>query len=151
MTLIKWTCKSFDELSLREWYSISMLRQQVFIVEQYCPYLDADGKDLQAHHLIGKNQDGELLAYARLLPVGVSYENRTAMGRIVSSEKARGIGIGKKLLEESIKWTRKLYGKTPIKIGAQCYLEKFYHKFGFQTVSDVYLEDGIPHIDMELT
>lgn len=148
--MIKWTCKSFDELNLREWYNISMLRQQVFIVEQYCPYLDADGKDLKAHHLIGENQNGELLAYARLLPINISYENKASIGRIVASDKARGTGIGKELLEKSIEWMQKLYGTTPIKIGAQGYLEKFYHKFGFQTVSDVYLEDGIPHIDMEL-
>ena len=147
--MINWTCKSFDELCLREWYNISILRQQVFIVEQYCPYLDTDGKDLKAHHLIGRNEKGELLAYARLLPIGVSYEDKTSIGRIASSDKARGMGIGKELLVHSIKWIEKLYGKTAIKIGAQCYLEKFYNKFDFQKVSDIYLEDGIPHIDME--
>lgn len=147
--MINWTCKSFDELSLKEWYNVSMLRQQVFIVEQYCPYLDADGKDLKAHHLIGSNEKGELLAYARLLPVGVSHKERTSLGRIVSAEKARGTGIGRELVTQCIQWAEKLYGKTTIQIGAQCYLEKFYNKFKFQKISDVYLEDGIPHIDME--
>jgi ElaA protein len=126
-----------------------MLRQQVFVVEQYCPYLDTDGKDLKANHLIGRNSAGELLAYARLLPVGVSHDDKTSIGRIVCSAKARGTGAGKELLTQSIKWMEQLYGKTTIKIGAQCYLEKFYNKFGFQKVSDIYLEDGISHIDME--
>ena len=147
--MINWTCKSFDELSLKEWYNLSMFRQQVFVVEQYCAYLDSDGKDLKAHHLIGRNEEGELLAYARLLPVGVSYKDKTSIGRIASSEKARGTGAGSKLLVQAVKWAEKLYGKTTIKIGAQCYLEKFYNKFGFQRVSDIYLEDGISHIDME--
>ena len=146
---MNWSCKSFDELSLKEWYNISMLRQQVFIVEQYCPYLDADGKDPKAYHLAGRNEKGELLAYARLLPIGTSHVDKTSIGRIVSSDKARGTGIGRQLLTESIKWMEKLYGTTTIKIGAQCYLEKFYNKFGFQKVGDIYLEDGIPHMDME--
>ena len=147
--MINWTCKSFDELNLREWYSISTFRQEVFIVEQYCAYLDSDGKDLDAHHLVGRNAEGEILAYARLLPVGVSYPDRTSMGRITSSKKARGTGLGSQLILEAIKQIEQLYGKITILIGAQCYLERFYGKFGFNRISDIYLEDGIPHIDME--
>jgi len=147
--MINFTCKAFEELSLDELYALMVLRQEVFVVEQDCVYLDADGKDVKAHHLIGKDEKGELLAYARLLPIDVSYKERTSIGRIVSAEKARGTGIGKELLTQSIQWMETLYGKTSIKIGAQCYLEKFYNKFGFQKVSNVYLEDGIPHIDME--
>ena len=111
--MINWTCKSFDELSLKEWYNLSMFRQQVFVVEQYCAYLDSDGQDLEAHHLIGRNEEGELLAYARLLPVGVSYKDKTSIGRIASSEKARGTGAGSKLLVQAVKWAEKALAIAP--------------------------------------
>lgn len=146
--MINWTCIPFDDFSAREWYEINTFREQVFIVEQYCPYLDADGKDLKAHHLIGRNEAGDLLAYARLLPKGVSHTQYTSIGRILTTPKARGTGAGRQLIEQSIIWIEKLYGNIDIKIGAQCYLKGFYSKFGFEVISEDYLEDAIPHVDM---
>ena len=141
-------CLSFHQLSLRELHDLMALRQEVFVVEQNCPYLDADGKDLPAHHLLGYNDNGQLLAYSRLLPKGVSYEKHPSFGRVVTAASIRGAGQGRKLMEKTLEWMGRLFGKDAIKISAQCYLIPFYESLGFQTVGKEYLEDDIPHIGM---
>ena len=146
--MIKWQCKSFDELSKDELYRLLALRQEVFVVEQYCPYLDVDGKDIDAHHLLVCDKDNNLLAYSRLLPKGASYNNATSIGRIMISPKFRNKGLGRPLMEHSIKHSQRLFGNIPIRIGAQCYLIGFYEKCGFKIASEMLLEDNIPHIEM---
>ncbi len=141
-------CKSFSELTIDELYDIMALRQEVFIVEQACPYLDADGKDQQAFHLMGFDKDEKLISYARIAPKGVPYENYISISRIVSSPSVRGKGVGKKLIIESLNTIEKLFNSQAIKISAQCYLIKFYNSFGFETIGEEYLEDNIPHIAM---
>lgn len=147
---INFTCLSFQELSLSQLYDIMVLRQEVFVVEQDCPYLDADGKDQQSLHLMGYSNDGLLLAYARLLPKGLSYENYHAIGRVVTSPVARGQGHGRPLLEKAIFETKQSFGKGNIKLSAQAHLDKYYGSLGFEAVGEGYLEDGIPHIGMVL-
>ena len=127
-----------------------MLREQVFIVEQYCPYLDADGKDPKALHLTGRNDNGDLLAYARIFPKGISFPNHASIGRIITTPKARGIGAGRQLVEQAILQIKLHFNTNTIKIGAQCYLIGFYNKCGFQVASDIYLEDAIPHVNMTI-
>ena len=127
------------------------LRQEVFVVEQNCPYLDADGKDLHSWHLMGRDVQGKLICYTRLLPEGLSYDGYVSIGRVVSSPAARGTGAGKILIRRSIDMCRHLFGNQPIKIGAQTYLLKFYARFGFQSTGEEYLEDGIPHTKMTLS
>lgn len=122
------------------------LRQEVFIVEQNCPYLDADGKDLKSHHLMGY-LGKELVAYSRLVFPGVSYKE-ISIGRVVSSGKYRQKGYGQELMRESIRQIEQLYGKVDIRIGAQQYLQRFYESFGFVWEGEPYMEDGIPHIIM---
>ena len=146
--MTKFICKKFDELSLHELYEIMVLRQEVFVVEQDCPYLDADGKDPMAWHLMGFQENGKLIAYTRLLPKGISYEKYPSIGRVVTSQSARGSGLGRELMEQSIGWMEELFPGEGIKIGAQCYLEKFYKSLGFEIVGEQYLEDGIPHYPM---
>ena len=139
-------CLPFKELTLNELYQIMVLRQEVFVVEQNCVFLDADGKDFDSHHLMMYNSAQQLLAYTRLLPEGLSYENYTSIGRVVNHPSTRGSGIGKDLMQHSIDWVEKLFGtKYSIKIGAQSYLLPFYEKFGFVSQGEEYLEDGIPH------
>jgi len=145
------SCLAFDELSNRTLYEILALRQTVFVVEQNCPYLDCDGLDLQSWHLMGRNETGTLVCYTRLLPEGVPYDGYTSIGRVVSAPSVRGTGIGKVLMEESIRQTLQLFGPKPIKIGAQTYLLKFYESFGFQSTGEAYMEDGIPHTKMVLS
>lgn len=144
---MNWSIKYFKELSAAELYEIMQLRAEVFIVEQNCPYQDADGKDPKSYHLCGHNADGKLMAYARILPKDVSYAE-ASIGRVVSSPKVRGTGAGRELMEQSLLEIEKLFGKVAVRIGAQMYLQKFYEDFGFVREGDEYDEDGIPHIIM---
>ena len=144
--MISWLLKKFDELTALELYSILQLRNEVFVVEQNCVFQDADNKDQPSWHLMGWN-DKKLIAYARIIPGGITCD-LPSIGRVVTSPAVRGNGIGKILMAESIKVTEKLFGKVSIKLGAQLYLKKFYESFGFLQSGDVYLEDGIQHIEM---
>ncbi|MCB0641197.1 MAG: GNAT family N-acetyltransferase [Phaeodactylibacter sp.] len=140
-------CKAFEELHLRELYDIMILRQRVFVVEQNCPYLDADGLDADSYHLMGI-QNGALVAYARLLPKGLSYPDYASIGRVITAPEARRTGMGKLLMDEALQAAHRLFGVGPLKISAQCYLIRFYEVFGFETIGAQYLEDDIPHIAM---
>ena len=148
--MLHFSCLPFDQLTPRELYDIMALRQEVFIVEQNCPYLDADGKDPHCWHLTGRNDGGKLVCYTRLLPKGLAYDDYISIGRVVSSPSARGTGAGKILMQRSIELCIHLFGNQPIKIGAQSYLLKFYEGFGFRSTGEEYLEDGIPHTKMIL-
>jgi ElaA protein len=145
---IHWQCKHFDELSSHELYAIIKLRNEVFVVEQNCVFQDADGKDQYCYHLSGMVDD-EIAAYARLVPSGISYPN-IAIGRVITSPNYRRVGFGKALMAQAIDECYRLFGKQPIKIGAQLYLKDFYQSFGFEQTSEMYLEDDIPHIEMLL-
>lgn len=144
---ISWKIKPFEELMAKELYEIFQLRLAVFTVEQNAPYQDADGKDLKALHLMGYGDNAELIAYARILPAGIAYKE-VSIGRVVTSEKARGKGVGKELFKKALQAAVQQYGNIPIRISAQRYLIKFYSDFGFKTVGEEYLEDSIPHIEM---
>jgi ElaA protein len=144
--MVEWICKHFKELTPYQLYDCLRLRCEVFAVEQNCVYLDEDNKDQQCYHLMGY-QNESLLAYTRLVPPFVIY-NECSIGRVVTAAKARRAGIGKLLMQESIRSVYELFDLQPIKIGAQFYLKRFYESFGFQQVSDIYLEDGIEHIYM---
>lgn len=143
---INWICKPFSELSLTELYLILQLRNEVFIVEQNCPYQDCDGVDLQSYHFMGWQQN-KLIAYTRLIPEGISYKE-ISIGRVVTSPLVRGNKLGKELMVKSIEKLYELFENQPIKIGAQFYLKNFYENLGFAQCSDIYLEDGIEHIKM---
>ncbi|MBT8233054.1 MAG: GNAT family N-acetyltransferase [Saprospiraceae bacterium] len=142
-------CLPFDQLSTHDLYNILRLRQEIFIVEQNCPYLDADGKDVDAFHILIKNEE-DLIAYTRLLPKGISYEDYASIGRVVNKKGNRGHGLGKKLMEYSIEKTKEHYPNSDIKISAQTYLNDFYGNLGFVKIGDSYLEDDIPHQAMIL-
>jgi ElaA protein len=140
-------CLPFEALSLTDLYEVMALRQAVFVLEQNCPYLDADGKDLKSHHLLCSDNN-ELVAYARLLPEGVSYDGYVSIGRVLSARGVRGSGIGRLLVQEAIRQSGRLFGPVPIKISAQSYLLTFYASFGFEPIGEEYMEDDIPHTAM---
>ena len=144
--MIKFACKKFNDLTPHELYAILQLRNEVFVVEQNCVFQDSDNKDQPSYHLMAW-ENGMLAGYTRLIPAGIAYD-LASIGRVITSPKMRGAGIGKNLMQQSIEWMEKLFGKASIKLGAQLYLKKFYEGFGFQKSSDVYLEDGIDHIEM---
>lgn len=145
--MLHWSLKKFDALTPHELYAILHLRSQVFVVEQNCVFLEMDYKDQHCHHLMGWQQE-ELVAYTRLVPPGVSYEGYPSIGRVATAASVRGMGAGKLLMEKSIQELESLYGRMPIRIGAQLYLHRFYASFGFVQSSEVYDEDGIDHIEM---
>jgi len=146
---MNWICKKFDELTPHELYAILQLRNEVFVVEQNCVFQDADNKDQECFHLMGW-EEKKLIAYTRIAPAGICYEE-TSIGRVVTSPSARRKGLGKELMTQSITNLQSLFGKgSAIKIGAQLYLKKFYESLGFVQTSDIYIEDGIEHIEMLL-
>ena len=146
---MRWVLKKFQELTPDELYALLRLRAEVFVVEQTCAFQDLDNKDQPSYHLLGFLQD-ELVAYTRLVPPGISY-TAASIGRVVTSPAHRKKGFGKLLMQESIKVCDQLFGKNTIMIGAQCYLIEFYSSLGFVPSGEVYLEDGIEHIEMTLT
>lgn len=148
---MNWQTLPYDRLSRDQLYAIFHARQEVFIVEQTCWYLDADYKDQQGYHVMVLSDNGELMAYTRLLPMGVSYEHFVSIGRVLTRPAFRELGLGRAVMEWSLRQCRLLYGFKPIKISAQCYLDRFYTSFGFQKVGEEYLEDDIPHQAMILT
>ena len=142
----KWVIKPFESLIPVELYEILRLRSEVFVVEQNCVFLDMDNKYPFALHLMGF--DGEnLVASARLFAPGKVYKEMS-IGRVVSSPAYRKKGAGRELMQVAIKESYQLFGESPIKIGAQLYLKKFYESLGFVQSGDVYDEDGIDHIEM---
>lgn len=138
--------KPFDELTPAQLYAILRLRNEVFVVEQNCVFQDADNKDPYCNHLMLFNA-GELMAYARIVPAGVAYEEMS-IGRVVTSPKARGTGAGRVLMTKAIELCYEILGPGPIRIGAQCYIKNFYASLGFVETGDPYDEDGILHIEM---
>ena len=112
--MISFVSKNFQSLNIEELYKILALRAEVFVVEQNCPYQDVDGKDLQSIHVLGyiKNQ---LVAYARVLGQGVSYQEYASIGRIVTSPSIRRKKFGHNLVDFSIKVCQKNFPGLPIK------------------------------------
>ncbi|MDF2880325.1 MAG: acetyltransferase [Clostridiaceae bacterium] len=144
--MMNWKMKKFNELNVKEIYEILKLRNQVFIVEQQCPYLDCDGKDMKAYHLFQENNN-EIAAYLRILEKGVSY-NEISIGRVLVNSKYRGKGLARQMMKEAIEFINDQLNESNIRIEAQAYLIDFYKSFGFKQVSQVFLEDNIPHIEM---
>ncbi|MBK0369670.1 GNAT family N-acetyltransferase [Flavobacterium agrisoli] len=146
MNKIEWKIKPFKELTIEELYQTLKLRSEVFVVEQNCAYLDLDGKDTEALFLIGSYQN-EIVAHARLLNAGVSYEN-ASIGRVVISENYRDRKWGHELMQQAISGIAEYFNQNKITISAQLYLQKFYESHGFIAKGEMYLEDDIPHIKM---
>jgi len=139
-------CYSFDELSNADLYAMLQLREQVFVVEQNCPYLDLDGLDDQCLHVLGRSKE-QVVATTRILPPGLKYPE-VSVGRVVTSQSVRGTGIGRALMAATLDAVSSRFGPCAIRLSAQSHLVAFYGSFGFIAASEEYLEDNIPHIDM---
>lgn len=146
--LMQFVLKPYKDLTVDELYNALKLRSAIFVIEQNCNYQDMDDKDQASYHLLG--YDGEqLVAYARILPKGISYKE-ASIGRVVVDKNFRRKGSGVELMKRAIEDTMELFGTNEIVISAQCYLEKFYSNLGFKSEGESYLEDDIPHIKMRL-
>jgi ElaA protein len=138
--------KSFQELSTVELYDLLQIRSEVFVVEQDCVYQDLDGKDQKAFHILGY-ANNELVAYTRIFKSG-DYFKEASIGRVVVAKNKRHLNYGIEIMRISISFIENELKKSSIKISAQSYLKNFYQKFGFKTIGEEYLEDGIPHMAM---
>jgi ElaA protein len=143
---LDWRVQEFTALSGTEVYKIMAARHAVFVLEQQCFYVDADFIDPACLHLCAWQQD-QLGAYARIVPPGVNYVE-AAIGRVLTTELARSLGLGRELMRRAIAATHARFGICPIRIGAQQHLQRFYASLGFVVASDVYDEDGIAHVEM---
>jgi ElaA protein len=155
MSKINWFYKKLDELSARELHKLLQFRVSVFVVEQNCPYQECDDKDLEAIHLFGQTihlfgqiRNGEIVACARILHPGVSY-SEPSVGRVAVHADYRMSGIGNEVMRKTIRFIEEFYNEKTIRISAQQYLKQFYSDLGFEQVSEMYLEDDIPHIEMQ--
>lgn len=150
-----WYKKNFSQLSLDELYSIIRLRVNVFMIEQSClyPELDDLDKDPQTLHLFTKEgieeSQNEVIAYSRVLPMNTRYANSICIGRVVVDSKFRNEGLGHQLIQKSLEVCTEDFKNISIKISAQAHLESFYQQHCFSRISNIYLEDDIPHITMK--
>ncbi|RST77605.1 GNAT family N-acetyltransferase [Siminovitchia acidinfaciens] len=145
---MEWMVKTFDELTTGELYSILQERVDVFVVEQKCIYRELDGFDQASYHLYASNQN-EIIAYARILFPGTAYKE-LSVGRVLVKEPYRGNGLATELVTRALDFIRTELKEKVVKLQAQEYLLPFYASFGFTAVSEVYLDEGIPHADMIL-
>ncbi len=146
-----WVLKHFSELTTKELYNLLQIRSEVFVVEQNCVYQDIDSKDVNGYHLLGVDFNSDtIVAYARLLPAGISYD-LPSIGRVLTAPKHRSIGLGKELMTQCLQSLQTVFPNQGCKISAQLYLLKFYNSFGFVEIGLPYDEDGIPHIEMFLS
>lgn len=142
-----WTLLPWVDLDRDRLYAALVLRQRVFVVEQDCAYLDADGLDPEALHLFG-DRGSDVVAYARLLPPRVAYQDAPAIGRVVTAPEVRGEGLGRALMIEALHRVDARWPGQPCRLSAQSHLERFYRSLGFDVSGPGYLEDGIPHLPM---
>ena len=147
-SLLQWQCHPFEGFTPHALYEMLQLRDRVFVLEQQSIYGDVDGVDLHCHHLLGRDDQGRLLGYARLIAPGVKYPDATAIGRVVLEPAARGKGLGNQLLAEAVAHSLRLYPAAPIMLSAQTAAQGLYERFGFVAVSAPYDDGGILHVDM---
>ncbi|WP_430812149.1 MULTISPECIES: GNAT family N-acetyltransferase [unclassified Carboxylicivirga] len=139
---------SFNNLKLKELYQSLQLRAEIFVVEQDCVYNDLDGNDEYAHHLLLIDND-TIIAYARILPPGSRFKE-ASIGRLVVDKDYRFKGLARQVMQKAASWIFSQWKVPCIQISAQKYLKAFYVSLGYKIISDEYLEDGIPHLKMEL-
>lgn len=139
---LRWHEREFAELTVEELYALTVLRERVFVVEQKCVYLDADGVDPACRHLWATRGES-IVAYCRIVPAKRVYDE-IAIGRVITAPEERGTGLGRELMRRAIA----ICGEQRIRIGAQAHLQRFYGELGFVADGEIYDEDGIPHIQM---
>ena len=147
--MLTWQWNRFAGLSGDDVYDMLALRSTIFVVEQDCVYLDADGLDRRSWHLLGRDDAShELLAYVRVCDPGVKF-GPPSIGRVVVNPSQRGTGLGHELIAEALRRCDAAWPGARNRIGAQAHLQGFYGRHGYRSIGETYLEDGIVHIDME--
>jgi ElaA protein len=144
--MLHWHWQRFDGLSVHALYDVLALRCRVFVLEQG-PYLDPDGLDRQAWHLLGRDDAGTLQAYLRAVDPGARYA-QPSIGRVLTAPEVRGTGLGRVLMREGIARCASAWPGQAVRISAQARLRRFYEGLGFVAEGGVYLEDDIAHLQM---
>jgi ElaA protein len=145
-TRIIWQWCRLEQLSAEQLYVLCAARESVFVVEQHCAYQELDGRDSEALHLIAWSGN-EVAAYLRVLAPGAVVK-QPSIGRVMTAKFCRGRGLGREIMTRALDYLDEVYPEEGVGVSAQTYLERFYGSFGFEPVSEPYLEDGIPHIKM---
>jgi len=143
---VHWSWTRFEDLGVHGLYDILALRCRVFVLEQGA-FQDPDGADVHSWHLQGRDADGVLQAYLRVVDPGIKYAE-PSIGRVVTAPEVRGSGLGKALMHEGLARCAAQWPGQDVRISAQARLRRFYGELGFAPASDEYLEDGIPHLEM---
>jgi ElaA protein len=144
---MRWQWSSFSDLDIHTLYAVLRLRQEVFVVEQTCPYLDADGADARAFHLLAWSDD-TLAAYLRVFAPGTTSHPEAVIGRVIVARPFRGRGLSRELMHRAHDHIDQLFGPTPIFLSAQAHLEGLYGSVGYRVCGPGYDEDDIPHLPM---
>jgi ElaA protein len=147
--MIQYQFKTFESLSIQELYAIMQVRNDVFVYEQHCYYQDLDDKDQACIHVLGWNEQQKLVAYCRILPPGLTYPTHS-IGRVLVISAYRKQQLGRALMQKTLDYILSTYGKVPLIIEAQLYLQAFYESLGFVRTSDVFDDAGIDHVEMQL-
>jgi ElaA protein len=146
---MNWTQKTFEQLTVNELYRILKERVAIFVVEQECAYLELDDQDQDATHLY-LEENGDIMAYCRLLPKGSKYKE-PSIGRVMVKHQYRKQGLAHQLMSKAVSIMKNEWDEPVIKLQAQSHLQHFYSQYGFEVVSEEYMDDGIPHVDMLFT
>lgn len=144
---IIWSIIHFNDLSSQQLFDLLALRTEIFVVEQDCPYQEVDEKDQEAFHVLAYTINKKLVAVSRILPPGISYRE-VSLGRVAIKKEFRGMGLSHELNKRSIAFIDSRLQKQDIRISAQSHLVAMYQQHGFRAVSEEYLEDNIPHVEM---
>jgi ElaA protein len=147
--MIQYQFKTFESLSIQELYAIMQVRNDVFVHEQHCYYQDLDDKDQACIHVLGWNEQQKLVAYCRILPPGLTYPTHS-IGRVLVISAYRKQQLGRALMQKTLDYILSTYGKVPLTIEAQLYLQAFYESLSFVRTSDVFDDAGIDHVEMQL-
>lgn len=144
----EWCIKAFDDLTIDELYEIVKARFEVFVMEQKitCEN-DFDDVDKKCHHIF-TYEKGKVVAYARLIPRGISYET-ASIGRVLVLSEVRRKGVAQEMMHQSVQWITKEWNEEAITLSAQEYIVPLYESVGFKCISDVYEEAEIPHVKMK--
>lgn len=146
MDSLRWSWRSWTDLDRDALYALLALRARVFVVEQACAYLDPDGRDERAWHLLGHDDAGALVASLRAFPPGAHHPEAAVFGRVVTAPERRGEGLGTALMQAGLRWMGATFGAVPVRASAQAHLAGWYGRLGFTVDGPAYDEDGIPHV-----
>lgn len=137
--------KKFDDLTNRQVYEILKSRSEIFLLEQNIVCQDMDDIDYEALHCFFE-KEGKVIAYLRAY-VYCEETNTVKIGRVITL--SHGNGTGRKLFEQSLEAIKSVFSPDKLIISAQKQAVGFYEKFGFEVVSDEYMEENVAHFEMQ--